>query len=85
MKSHIVSDGEARLRQSPEFQARLRELRESIRVRHAARLAEAGFFRRLLLCWRMAAEFRAERRKIVPSSQALYRNQNAVRIIVPKV
>ena len=72
MKSHIVADGEFRLRQSKEFQARLRELRESIRARHAADLAEAGFFRRLFLRWRIAMELRRERRKIEPSPQSLY-------------
>ncbi len=79
MKSRIVSDGESRLRRSPEFQARLRELRASIRARHAAEFAEAGFFRRLVLHWRMAAQFRAERRQIEPSAQSLYSSQIAVR------
>ena len=72
MKSRIVADGASRLRQSPEFQARLRELRDSVRARHSAELAEAGFFRQLLLRWRIAAEFRRERRKIEPSPGSLY-------------
>jgi hypothetical protein len=79
MKSRIVSDGESRLRSSPEFQARLRELRESIRARHAAEFAAAGFFRRFVLRWRMATEFRAERRKIEPSPGSLYSSQIAAR------
>ena len=76
MKAHIVSDGESRLRGSPEFQARLRELRESIRARYGAELAEAGFFRRLVLQWRIAREFRCERRKIEPSPSSLYSHEN---------
>ena len=72
MKHQIVSDGARRLRSSPEFQARLRELRDSIRARHSAELAEAGFFQRLVLRWRMAAEYRRERRKIEPSAYSLY-------------
>ena len=75
MKSRIVTDGEIRLRESPEFQARLRELRESIRARHADELAKAGFFGRIVLRWHIAAEFRRERRKIEPSPQSLYSSQ----------
>jgi hypothetical protein len=72
MKPGIVEDGESRLRSSPEFQARLRGLRDSIRARHSAEIAEAGFFQRLVLRWRMAAEYRRERRKIEPSPDSLY-------------
>lgn len=72
MKPHIVADGQFRLHQSEEFQARLREARESIRARHAAELAGAGFFRRFLVRWKMAFEFRKERRRIEPSSHSLY-------------
>ncbi len=79
MNLPIVSDGEARVRRSLEFQARSRELRESIRARHAAGLAGAGCFRRFVLRWRMAAEFRAERRKIEPSPASLYGSRIAAR------
>jgi len=72
MKSGIVEDGESRLRSSPEFQARLRALRESVRARNAAELTGAGFFRRLMLRWQIAAEYRRERRKIEPSPHSLY-------------
>jgi len=72
MKQPIVFDGARRLRHSPELQVRLRELRESVRARHAAQMAEASLCRRLLLRWQMAAEYRRERRKIVPSDHALY-------------
>jgi hypothetical protein len=79
MKPHIVSDGASRLRRSPEFQARSRRLRESIRARHAAEFAAAGFFRRLVLRWRIAAEFRTERRKIEPSYGSLYTSRIVAR------
>ena len=72
MKSRIVADGARRLHESQAYQARLRELRESIRAKYAAELAEAGFLRRWILRWRMAAEFRRERRRIGPSPHALY-------------
>jgi len=75
MKSRFVADGEMRLHQSPEFQARLRELRDSVRARHSAELEGCGFFRRIVLHWRIAAEYRRERKKIVPSPQSLYAAQ----------
>jgi hypothetical protein len=77
MKQPIIFDGARRLGRSPELQARLRELRESIRARHAAQMAEAGLFHRLILRWRMAAEYRRARRKIVPSDHALYSSRIA--------
>ena len=80
MGPKIVADGPWRLRRSPEFQARLRELRESIEARHATELAEAGFVRRLILRLRIAAEFRRERRKIEPSPGSLYHSQIAARV-----
>ena len=79
MKPRFVADGESRSRRSPEFQARLRALRDTIRARHAAELAEAGVFRRLVLRCRIAAEFRRERRKIEPSPGSLYSSQIAAR------
>lgn len=71
MKTRIVADGATRHRQSPEFEARLRELRSSIQARHAADHAAAGFFRRMVIRWRIAAEFRRGRRAIQLSSAAL--------------
>ena len=79
MKPHIVSDGAARLRSSPEFQARLRELRESIHARYSAELSQAGLLQRVLLRWRIAAEFRRERRKIEPSPGSLYTSRIVAR------
>ena len=72
MKPHIVADGERRLRRTAEFKSRLRELRETIRARHAFELAEAGIFKQLVLRWRMAAEYRRERRKLEPTFGSLY-------------
>lgn len=64
MKSRFVADGESRLHECPEFYDRLRTLRESIEARHATELAEAGFLRRMKLRWRIAAEYRRERKKL---------------------
>ena|SRR2546422_998184 len=72
MKPRFVADGAMRLKQSPEFQAKLRALRESVRARHETELSSAGFLRRCIIRWRMALEYRRERRSIVPSSQSLY-------------
>lgn len=77
MKSRIVADGEFRLCQSKEHRARLQDLRESIRARHAPEVAGAGFFHRLILRCRIAAEFRRERRKIDPSPKSLYSSHMA--------
>jgi hypothetical protein len=70
--SRFVKDGGSRLQQSEEFNERLHVLKASIRERYAEQLAEAGFFRRLMLRWRMAAEYRRERKRIEPSQYALY-------------
>jgi hypothetical protein len=67
------------LRRRREFQARVRELRESIQARHATEIEAAGFFQRLVLRWRIAMEFRAERRRIEPSPSSLYSSQIAAR------
>lgn len=72
MKPRFVAGGRWRLRSSPEFQKRLRELRESVRAQHAADWARSGFFRRLILRWRITSEFRRERRRIEPSRGAFY-------------
>jgi hypothetical protein len=39
---------------------------------NAAAFAGAGFYRRLVLRWRIAAEFRRERQQIEPSPYSLY-------------
>lgn len=75
MKPRIVADGDLRLRRSSEFEVCLRQLLDSVRTQHAAELTEAGFFRRFVLSWRIAAEFRKERRKIEPSPRSVYSSQ----------
>jgi len=60
MNWRIVADGKTRLAATPEQQERLRALREAVRKRYAREMAEAGFFWRLLLRWRMEREFRRE-------------------------
>jgi hypothetical protein len=72
MNSHFVSNGEWRLHRNHEFQSRLRALRDLIRERHAAELAKANIIDRVVIRWRMVAEYRQERRKIVPSKHSLY-------------
>lgn len=72
MKHHIDTDAERRLRQSPEFRAKLRALRESIRARHESELATAGFLRRCIIYLRMVVEYWRERRSILPSSRSLF-------------
>ena len=79
MKTHITADGSFRCRQSPELQTQLRQLRESILARYEEELREAGVFKRLVLRWRIAREFRLERRKIEPSAGSLYSSQVMVR------
>jgi hypothetical protein len=77
MKPQIVANGGARLHRSPAFQAGLRELRQTIQARHAAELLHAGFFRRQVLRWQIAVEFRRERRRLVPSAYSLYSRRTA--------
>jgi hypothetical protein len=72
MRMPFVEDGSQRLRRSPEYRARLRQLRASVYARHTVELAQAGFFRRLVLYGRVAIEYFRERRKVVPSSKSLY-------------
>lgn len=72
MKLPFVADGELRVKRSPEFQARLRALRESVAIRYAAEFAAAGFLGRCRLRWRMALEYQREKRRMGPSSYALY-------------
>ena len=79
MNSAIVADGQSRLDRCPQREARLRALRQALYERHAAELARAGFFRRLVLRWRIAAELRRDRRKTSPSPQALFNTHPARR------
>lgn len=74
--SDIVYDGRPRLFRDSDFQAKLQahlqKLRATIEARHVAELASAGWLRRQRLRWRMAAEYRRERRRLVPSDASLY-------------
>jgi hypothetical protein len=72
MKPRFVEDGAQRLFRSPEFRKRLADLRASIHARYQTELAEAGFLRRCVLYWKMAADYRRERRKITPSPWSCY-------------
>ncbi len=72
MKPRFVEDGAQRLFRSPEFRKRLAELRASIQARYQAELDQAGMFRRCVLYWKMAADYRRERRKITPSPWSHY-------------
>ena len=69
MKPRFIADGELRLEQSEEFQARLRD---RIYEKYAAELSTAGLVRRCVLHWRIFVEYRRERQRIAPSSQSLY-------------
>ena len=72
MNTKIAAGGARRLSQTAEQQQRLAELRREIAARSAAELSRAGVFRRWVLHWRQAAEFRRERRKLEPSPAALF-------------
>ena len=71
MKSQIVVDGPERMKQSAEYQARLRQLRRSIHLRYAPELSRAGFLRQTFLRLRMEYEFRRERRRMGPSPHSV--------------
>lgn len=72
MTTGIVSDGPFRFLSSESFQAQCRELRVQVRLEFAARLAGAGFFRRLILRYQMHRAFQRAVAEIHPSSQALW-------------
>jgi hypothetical protein len=72
MTTGIVSDGPLRFLSSDSFQARCRELRVQVRLEFSARLAGAGFFRRLILRFQMHQAFQRAVADITPSSQSLW-------------
>src|SRR6185436_19428313 len=72
MKNSIVPDGPLRFALSEEYQTRRRELKQTVAARYAARFAEAGFFRRLLIRYLRHREFRHELCKITPSPQSCW-------------
>jgi hypothetical protein len=71
LKTGILPDSVSRHHSHPETRARLRELRAAIRARHAEELSAAGFWGGWRVEFRIAAEFRRERRAMVPSPEAL--------------
>ncbi len=72
MKSNFVADGRSNLRDSEEFQERLRQLREAIDARYAIELAHANFLRRWMIRWKMWHEYRRESKRLEPSPEALF-------------
>ncbi|MBX3437636.1 MAG: hypothetical protein KF861_09110 [Planctomycetaceae bacterium] len=78
MHARFLPDGESRRRQSQEFRDCVADLRASIQARYAAELVEAGFLRRLILRWKVAAEFRKERKKLELPPQTLYSSQPGI-------
>jgi hypothetical protein len=81
----FVEDGPPRLYDSPEFQARLQALKAQVRARYATEWAKAGLWRRLILRWRIAAEFRKEREKLEPSPESLYGLDGAIQDVAESV
>jgi len=71
MNPRIVSDGEFRL-----LEARKNEARGVVASRYAAEWARAGFFRRLILRWRIHREISREVEKNRPSPGCLYNSQS---------
>jgi hypothetical protein len=72
MTTGIVSDGPFRFLSSESFQAQRRELRVQVRLEFAVKLADAGFFRRLIVRYQMHRAFQRAKADITPSSQALW-------------
>ena len=72
MESNFVADGRSNLRDSREFQERLRQVRESIEGRYGIELAHAGLFHRWLLRWKMWLEYRRESKLLEPPPEALF-------------
>ena len=72
MKQCIAADGPERFAKNAEYLARRAELQEAVEAKYAAQLAEAGFFRRLLLRYARRRELRRELRKITPSAQSCW-------------
>jgi hypothetical protein len=67
----IIPDSPARLTATPKFRAAMRALHHSIRQRRADELASASPFRRLIIRFEIAAEFRRERARLQRSRQAV--------------
>jgi hypothetical protein len=72
MKEGFVCDGARRVDPSADYQAKLKKLKQSLEARYSSELSRPGVFRRALIRWRIARELKRERRRMGPSSQALY-------------
>jgi hypothetical protein len=71
MQTRIIPDSRARMVLAPEHRQRLKELLAAIEEKYAVEMQSAGLMRRWALRRRIAAEFKAERRKIEPSDYAV--------------
>ena len=58
----IVADGRER-----EAKARFKEIRERIEKEHSEELKRAGWFRRLIIRWRMHGEIQRELERVAPT------------------
>ncbi len=69
---HAVADGAARLRSSPEFRAKVTELRAMVEAHYADQFQSASLFQRWLIRRRVEREVEARIREMAPSLEALY-------------
>ena len=67
--NRIVVDGGERIREG-----NAARIRQEVKARFAHELAQAGFFRRIVLQWRMRAEIRRELKRIAPREGLYARN-----------
>lgn len=70
-KERFIADGRERLIATKEYRAARTEVIAAVRARYAAPLANAGFFGRLVLRFRMEREIAREIEKLAPTG-ALY-------------
>jgi hypothetical protein len=71
MRSSIIVGSPERMVESPEHQARVAKIRESVELPFADELNSAGIFRRWLVRRKIEAIIADERSKIEPSEFAL--------------
>ena len=72
MMDTFLADGEARLVESPAFQAQLAKVRKQLDDEFAERMKAARFWQRIMLGWQKAAKLHLERQKLLPSRYSLY-------------
>lgn len=78
MKECIAADGPERFAKSAGYLARRAEVQEAVEAKYAAQLAEAGFFRRLLLRHAQRRELRRALSKIAPSAESCWLGVKAI-------